>query len=99
MHRLRRFPHAKPAGSSCSSHGVGIVASSQAFAADSTTSFRLTVKLNGVGVKDNSTGLIWEQEPDREHAVQGASAARCATKEVGGQKEWCVPYRRENLFW
>jgi hypothetical protein len=42
-------------------------------------------------VKENSTGLIWEQEPDREHDVWGASVARCTTKEVGGQKGWRAP--------
>jgi hypothetical protein len=42
-------------------------------------------------VKDNSTGLIWEQEPDREHDVWGASVARCTTKDVGGQKGWRAP--------
>ena len=67
---------------------VGIVAFGQAFAADSTASSRFTLLLNGAAVKDNSTGLIWEQEPDREHDVWGASVARCATKEVGGQKGW-----------
>lgn len=71
---------------------VGIVAvTSQALAADSPASFRVTLALNAVGVKDNSIGLIWEQEPDREHAVWGASMARCATKEVGGQKGRRVP--------
>ncbi len=71
---------------------VGIVAlTSQAFAADSTASFRCTLALNGVGVKDNSTGMIGEQEPDREHDVWGASVVRCATKEVGGQQGWRAP--------
>jgi Protein of unknown function (DUF1566) len=52
---------------------------------------RFTLVLGGAAVKDNQTGLIWEQEPDREHDVWGASVARCATKEVGGQKTWRAP--------
>jgi len=63
----------------------------QAIAADSTVSPRFTLVLHGAAVKDNSTGLIWEQEPDREHDVWGASVARCTTKDVGGQKGWRAP--------
>ena len=47
--------------------------------------------MNGAAVKDNQTGLIWEQEPDREHDVWSRSNERCATKEVGGQKGWRGP--------
>ena len=52
---------------------------------------RFTLLFNGAGVKDNQTGLIWEQEPDRIHDVWGASVERCPTKEVGGQKGWRAP--------
>jgi Protein of unknown function (DUF1566) len=48
---------------------------------------RFTLVLGGAAVKDNQTGLVWEQEPD----VWGASVARCLTKEVGGQKGWRAP--------
>jgi Protein of unknown function (DUF1566) len=60
-------------------------------AADSTSSSRFTLVMNGAAVKDNQTGLIWEQEPDRIHDVWGASVERCLTKEVGGQKGWRAP--------
>ncbi len=52
---------------------------------------RFTLVLEGAGVKDNQTGFIWEQEPDRIHDVWGASVARCATKTVGGQTGWRAP--------
>jgi Protein of unknown function (DUF1566) len=52
---------------------------------------RFTLVLNGAAVKDNQTGLIWEQEPDREHDVWSRSNERCAAKEVGGQKGWRGP--------
>jgi hypothetical protein len=68
-----------------------LVVTDQVIAADSTASSRFTPVLNGAAVKDHSTGLVWEQEPDREHDVWGASVARCATKEVGGQKGWRAP--------
>src|SRR5574341_1937405 len=61
-----------------------------AMAADPASS-RFTLVLNGAAVKDNQTGLIWEQEPDREHDVWGRSVARCLTKEVGGQTGWRAP--------
>ncbi|HEV2174472.1 MAG TPA: hypothetical protein VGR71_12940, partial [Nitrospira sp.] len=60
-------------------------------AADSSGSSRFTLVMNGAAVKDNQTGLIWEQEPDREHDVWSRSNERCTTKEVGGQKGWRGP--------
>ena len=52
---------------------------------------RFTLVMNGMAVKDNQTGLIWEREPDREHDVWSRSNERCATKDVGGQKGWRGP--------
>ncbi|HSE57722.1 MAG TPA: DUF1566 domain-containing protein [Nitrospiraceae bacterium] len=52
---------------------------------------RFSLVLDGAGVKDNQTGLIWEQEPDRIHDVWSASVERCLTKDVGGQKGWRAP--------
>ena len=52
---------------------------------------RFTPVLNGVAVKDNQTGLIWEQEPDRDHDVWDRSNERCRAKETGGRHEWRGP--------
>lgn len=52
---------------------------------------RFSLVMNGAAVKDNQTGLIWEQEPDREHDVWSRSNERCATKEIGGHKGWRGP--------
>ena len=52
---------------------------------------RFTLVMNGAAVKDNQTGLIWEQEPDREHDVWSRSNERCSSKEVGGEKGWRGP--------
>jgi hypothetical protein len=69
---------------------IGCVALSGVAAAGESPA-RFTLVLEGAGVKDNQTGLIWEQEPDRIHDVWSASVARCPTKEVGGQKGWRAP--------
>ena len=52
---------------------------------------RFTLILGGAAVKDSQTGLIWEQEPDREHDVWGRSNERCAMKTVGGRSDWRGP--------
>lgn len=52
---------------------------------------RFALVMGGVAVKDSQTGLIWEQEPDREHDVWSRSNERCATKTVGGQQGWRGP--------
>ena len=52
---------------------------------------RFSLVMNGAAVKDHQTGLIWEQEPDREHDVWSRSNERCTSKEVGGQKGWRGP--------
>lgn len=52
---------------------------------------RFVLVLDGAAVKDSQTGLIWEQEPDREHDVWSRSNERCRTKTVGGQQGWRGP--------
>jgi len=65
--------------------------SAHAAAADPDPSSRFTLVLGGAAARDNHTGLIWEQEPDRIHDVWSASVARCGTKDVGGKKSWRAP--------
>lgn len=52
---------------------------------------RFTLVLDGAGVQDAKTGLIWEQAPDMEHDTWSRSLARCATKTVGGKSGWRAP--------
>ena len=59
--------------------------------AEKNASERFSLVMNGAAVKDNQTGLIWEQEPDREHDVWSRSNERCATKEIDGRKGWRGP--------
>ncbi len=52
---------------------------------------RFTLVLDGAAVRDNNTGLVWEQVPDRIFDGWRASIERCKTKLVGGQKGWRAP--------
>ncbi|MGH7207857.1 MAG: DUF1566 domain-containing protein [Nitrospiraceae bacterium] len=55
------------------------------------SSERFTLVMGGEAVKDNKTGLMWEQSPDLIHDTWSASVARCPTKLVGGEKGWRAP--------
>ena len=56
---------------------------------------RFTLVLDGAGVKDQQTGLVWEQAPDLEHDVWSRSVERCMTKAVGGKRGWRAPTIQE----
>lgn len=56
---------------------------------------RFALVLDGAGVKDNQTGLIWEQAPDLEHDVWSRSVERCRTKAAGGKTGWRAPTIQE----
>jgi hypothetical protein len=56
---------------------------------------RFTVVLDGAGVKDGQTGLVWEREPDREYDVWTRSIERCPNKTVGGKSGWRAPSIQE----
>lgn len=76
----------KPYISAAMSVLVMLFASTIAYGAD-----RFVLVLDGTGVKDNQTGLVWEQAPDLEHDVWSRSVERCATKTVGGKRSWRAP--------
>jgi hypothetical protein len=56
---------------------------------------RFSLVMGGAAVKDDRTGLTWEQEPDREHDVWSRSNERCAAKDVGGEQGWRAPSLEE----
>ncbi|TAJ22636.1 MAG: DUF1566 domain-containing protein [Nitrospirae bacterium] len=56
---------------------------------------RFVFVLDGAGVQDNQTGLIWEQAPDLEHDVWSRSVERCQAKAVGGKTGWRAPTIQE----
>jgi hypothetical protein len=70
--------------------GIGLLAVPAGASAEQSNG-RFTLVLGGAAVKDNQTGLIWEQEPDRIHDVWAASVARCSTKQTGGRTGWRAP--------
>ena len=55
------------------------------------SSSRFVLVLDGDAVKDSSSGLVWEREPDYIFDVWDRSVARCATKTVGGRQGWRAP--------
>jgi len=53
--------------------------------AESSSSQRFVVLLDGAAVTDVQTGLIWEQSPDFFHGAWAEAIAHCQAKTVGGQ--------------
>ena len=59
---------------------------------------RFTSVLGGAAVKDSLTGLIWEQEPDREHDVWSRSNERCTGKTVVRSEHQCQANSHQTQF-
>ena len=59
--------------------------------ADGCNSDRFTCVLDGQAVRDNETGLVWEQSPDPPSRNWASAISHCATSEVGGRKGWHLP--------
>lgn len=52
---------------------------------------RFTTVFTGA-VRDNNTGLVWEQAPDATTRIWGlATSAYCVNKNVGGTRGWRLP--------
>lgn len=56
---------------------------------------RFTLTFNGEAVRDVTTGLVWERQPDGFHGTWMEAPAHCADKAVGGQTGWRVPAVKE----
>lgn len=52
---------------------------------------RFILVLDGLAVQDTTTGLVWEQSPDRDFDGWAGSIERCRTKTVGGREGWRAP--------
>jgi hypothetical protein len=52
---------------------------------------RFSVVLNGEGVLDSSTRLVWEREPSPFHGTWMEAGPYCAEKRIGGASGWRVP--------
>lgn len=57
------------------------------------TTGRFTVlsAFGGAAVRDNETGLVWEQAPSTATASWFGARLTCADKAVGGRKGWRLP--------
>lgn len=53
--------------------------------------FTLLSAFGGAAVRDNNTGLVWEQAPAATIAVFQDSTYGCANRTIGGQKGWRLP--------
>ena len=56
-----------------------------------TLRFTVLTDFDGAAVRDNETGLVWEQSPETK--TQNWSGARfaCASRTIGGRKGWRLP--------
>jgi hypothetical protein len=52
---------------------------------------RFEVVLDGAGVLDKETGLVWEQSPANATYVWTSAIDHCITLESGGRKGWHLP--------
>jgi len=63
--------------------------------AESSSSQRFVVLLDGAAVTDVQTGFIWEQSPDFFYGAWTEAIAHCQAKAVGGQAGWRLPTIKE----
>jgi hypothetical protein len=58
----------------------------------STTRFTVLAAFGGAAVRDNNTGLVWEQAPDTTTTSTWYGMTRhCVNKPVGGTRGWRLP--------
>jgi hypothetical protein len=55
------------------------------------TRFTVLSDFGGAAVRDNETGLVWEQSPEATNRTWNVARAICADKNVGGRKGWRLP--------
>jgi hypothetical protein len=57
----------------------------------SASRFTVLTNFGGAAVRDNNTGLVWEQTPDSTTRVWVDALASCLNKNVGGTRGWRLP--------
>jgi hypothetical protein len=55
---------------------------------DSCNSSRFTCVMGGAAVRDNETGLVWEQSPANTNNSWFDAISHCATRQVAGRRGW-----------
>lgn len=57
----------------------------------SSTRFTVLAEFNNQAVRDNNTGLVWEQAPDATYRTWAGASNYCVNKDVGGTVGWRLP--------
>jgi len=57
----------------------------------SASRFTVLTDFGGAAVRDNNTGLVWEQAPDATTRTWVQSIIYCVNKNVGGTRGWRLP--------
>jgi Protein of unknown function (DUF1566) len=53
--------------------------------------FTVLADFDGAAVRDNETGLVWEQSPETKTQNWSDSRFHCASRTIGGRKGWRLP--------
>ena len=56
---------------------------------------RFVLTMGGAAVKDNQTGLTWEQTPGPDHMFWIDALTHCDTRATGGRTGWRLPAKEE----
>ena len=57
----------------------------------STSRFTVLTDFGGAAVRDNETGLVWEQSPETKTVNWSAARFHCTTRKIGGRMGWRLP--------
>src|SRR5678809_923145 len=53
--------------------------------------FTVLTEFGGAAVRDNNTGVVWEQEPDPTNRIWSDATLYCASKIIGSTAGWRLP--------
>lgn len=56
-----------------------------------TSRFTVLTDFGGAAVRDNETGLVWEQSPETKTQNWTGARFHCASRTIGGRKGWRLP--------
>lgn len=57
----------------------------------STSRFTVLPDFGGAAVRDNETGLVWEQSPETKTVNWSAARFHCTIRKIGGRMGWRLP--------
>ena len=56
-----------------------------------TSRFTVLMDFGGAAVRDNETGLVWEQSPETKTQNWSGARFHCPSRTIGGRKGWRLP--------